>query len=611
MNLIDFFKKSIAARITLLVVLVVTIILLGGGIWQMYHVRGWVENETRENASKAMRSAIQIISNRISNVETAVGTAAAFADKMGIAKVQANHILKNLIESNKDITAVTLLYSENFFPEEGRYYAPTILRNPYTNELEEEEIGGPAYDFSYLETDSNWIYTNKLESPYWCLPYIDSISTRRAMITYSVPLHDKNNNIYAVLCADVGLLWVNQIVEEAKPYSYAEADVVSRDGQYISKSTHVGKNAIVLDDFVDGVQWKVSFTIPYERIMLGADMLSENMLILLLFLLVTISIGLFLVIRYELLPLKELAKSTRNIAKGDFVEQLPDLRRYDEVGRLHDSFEEMQHSLAKYIDELKKTTASKASIESELRIASDIQKSMLPKIFPPYPNRDDVDVYGMLSPAKAVGGDLFDFFIREEKLFFCIGDVSGKGVPASLVMSVARTLFRMVSMHADLPSTIITSINDSMSDQNDSFMFVTFFVGVLDLKNGLLKYCNAGHDAPVLIGKDISFLPIDSNFPIGVQPAWQCETQQVQLEPQATIFLYTDGLTDAVNAKPELFGEEKIMQELQRQKAALGTLSMNPKQLISNMKEAVATFVDGAEPSDDLTMLAITYRKLI
>ena len=302
------------------------------------------------------------------------------------------------------------------------------------------------------------------------------------------------------------------------------------------------------------------------------------------------------------------AKSTLHVAKGDFSAQLPSIYTNDEIGQLRNSFEEMQISLAKYVEELKETTASKASIESELRIASDIQRSMLPKVFPPYPNRDDVDVFGQLKSAKAVGGDLIDFFIRDEKLFFCIGDVSGKGVPASLVMSVARAMFRSASMHVELPSKIVKRINGAIADQNDANMFVTMFIGVLDLSTGLLRYCNAGHDAPLLIGKDVSLLPVEPNIPIGLFPDLECEVQEVQVEPGSLLFLYTDGLTEAENLKHEQFGEERMMENAQRQKDGAKGKGLQPKAMILNMTEDVAAFVGEAEQSDDLTMLAISYK---
>jgi len=271
---------------------------------------------------------------------------------------------------------------------------------------------------------------------------------------------------------------------------------------------------------------------------------------------------------------------------------------------LRDSFEQMQQSLTLYVEELKITTTEKVSIESELKIANHIQMAMLPKTFPPYPDRHDIDIYGLLKPAKAVGGDLFDFYIRDEKLFFCIGDVSGKGIPASLLMAVTSSLFRNISKHETEPHHIVAALNESMCDNNELEMFVTLFIGVLDLSTGFMHYCNAGHDAPLLIGEGISILPCDSNLPIGVVPNWTFTQQQVTISPQTTLFLFTDGLNEAENAAHAQFGDERIQQIAKQQ---LVKKEHAPKTLIDSMTQSVNDFVGQAEQSDDLTMLAIQY----
>ena len=186
----------------------------------------------------------------------------------------------------------------------------------------------------------------------------------------------------------------------------------------------------------------------------------------------------------------------------------------------------MQQSLVKYIEELKDTTAEKASIERDLRIASSIQMGMLPEDFPTKAEREDVQLYATLTPAKEVGGDLFDFYFRGNKLFFCIGDVSGKGVPASLFMAVTRSVFRTVSAHESKPDRIMSTINTTIADMNKTHMFVTLFVGVLDLSTGMLHYCNAGHDAPLLVGAGVGELPCDPNIPVGFMPSWEYSLQE-------------------------------------------------------------------------------------
>ena len=652
MKLPDFLNKSVAIRTTIMVLGIVTIIMLVGGIWQMNYTRRIVAEETHRQAGRSMENAIKVIDNRISNVETAVKTAASYAYMMAPHEILANTLLQRLIEANEDIAAVTLMYKADYFPQHGRYYAPTISRDPVSGEMTEDEIGGPENDFCYLETDSNWIYTNKLDEGYWCLPYIDSMSTKRAMVSYSVPLHDEQGETYAILCADVDLRWVRNIVEGAKPYDYSEVFILGRDSQFVSHpdlkwiqstnaiyqlkkkksedayhlankmlnwekgvdtvsdlslftsgtSTKNNENFLVFYAPVSKVQWSVCFTIPESKVMEQPNRLRLHMLILLIILLLTIGIVLKTVIHSQLFPLRTLANSASEVAKGDFNAELPTINSQDEIRELRDSFENMQISLTQYIDQLQKTTASKAMIEGELHIASDIQMSMLPKVFSPFPDHEELDIYGQLKPAKAVGGDLFDFYFRDNRLFFCIGDVSGKGVPAALVMAVTQAQFRTISTHETNPNIIIRRINDAMADGNDSNMFVTLFVGVLDLGNGHLTYCNAGHDAPLLIGdKGIGLLPCDANLPVGVMSGWEFTLQETEIDAQTTIFLYTDGLTEAEDINHQQFQEERIHEVAQAS-------SNVPKSLIENMTKTVHSFVGEAEQSDDLTMMAIKYK---
>ena len=239
MKFLNILKTSIAAKTTFLVLMIVIAILLVAGIWQTQYVRNILANETYFQSNRAMESAIKVIDQRIANVETAVETAAEYAETFAKNDIQNAQFMASLISKNEDIAAVTLLYRENYFPQHGKYYAPTVTRDPITGALEEDEIGGPEYDFCYLETDSNWIYTNVLDRGYWCLPYMDSISTKRAMVSYSVPLHEKDGSIYAVLCADVAVNWVNNIIEEAKPYDYCDIIVMSRDSLFLCHQVHV------------------------------------------------------------------------------------------------------------------------------------------------------------------------------------------------------------------------------------------------------------------------------------------------------------------------------------------------------------------------------------
>ena len=211
----------------------------------------------------------------------------------------------------------------------------------------------------------------------------------------------------------------------------------------------------------------------------------------------------------------------------------------------------------------------------------------------------------MVTPAKDVGGDLFDFYIRDNRLFFCIGDVSGKGVPASLVMAVTRSLFRNISAHVVEPDKIVATLNNALAEGNDSSMFVTIFMGVFDLATGQLQYCNAGHSSPLLIGSDVSELPCDPNLPVGIMANFTFSLQQTTIAPQTTVFLYTDGLNEAEDARHQQFGLQRMM-PVAESLVADGKAA-TPVIVVERMLNAVRTFVGDAEQSDDQTMLAVSY----
>ena len=254
--------------------------------------------------------------------------------------------------------------------------------------------------------------------------------------------------------------------------------------------------------------------------------------------------------------------------------------------------------ISRHLERLRQVNAAKDRIDNELRIATNIQKEMLPEQSLKT-KREDVDIFGSLVPAREVGGDLFDYFIRDEKLFFCIGDVSGKGVPSAMVMAVIHSLFRMASAHENNPACMMQTINETSCEGNESNMFVTMFIGVLDLPTGHLCFCNAGHDAPVIVGREA--LPVKANIPLGLFDDYTYQMQETMLEGGSMLFLYTDGLTEAKNRQREQFGLSRVKTVLQ------GSADLSPEQLLEKMTGEVHAFVEDAEQSDDLTMLAIRY----
>ena len=341
--------------------------------------------------------------------------------------------------------------------------------------------------------------------------------------------------------------------------------------------------------------------VPTERLLTPAIAYGAIIIFLILLGVLLVFLTCRRTIKKASTPLIQLAESAQEIATGKFDTSLPTIKNKDELRLLRDSFDYMQSSLARYVDELKETTARNASIEHELSVARSIQMSMLPNTWPPFPERDDLDIFGSVAPAKAVGGDLFDFRIRDEKLYFCIGDVSGKGIPAALVMTVISSMFRTLSASEDSPHRIMTAINDTISARNENLMFVTLFVGSLDLSTGVLQYTNAGHNAPfVITDGEPRMMPVDANIPVGIMADWSYSLQETTLSPGTILFLYTDGLTEATRSDGELFQEERVQAQLSGHDE-----NTSAERLVADMTAAVNRFIGDAEQSDDLTMLIL------
>ena len=264
----------------------------------------------------------------------------------------------------------------------------------------------------------------------------------------------------------------------------------------------------------------------------------------------------------------------------------------------HTELEKTHSELLTAYDQLEETTAAKERIESDLRIARDIQRSMVPSTFP---DRPDLDIYASMTPAKEVGGDLYGYLLQDDKLYFVLGDVSGKGVPASLFMAQATRLFRTLAAQQMMPAEICTRINDALSgEDNEAGMFVTMFMGLVDLKTGHLDFCNAGHNPPVLVesGK-AAFIEMLPNAPIGLWPGMQYEGEELQSIMDMPLFVYSDGLNEAENRQQEQFSDERLVEILEK------TPFESSKQMIELLSTEVEKHRDGAEPNDDLTMLCV------
>ena len=268
--------------------------------------------------------------------------------------------------------------------------------------------------------------------------------------------------------------------------------------------------------------------------------------------------------------------------------------------KAHDQLKDTHDQLKEAYEQLELTTTAKERMESELRIARNIQMSMVPSAFPEI---EGLDMYASMTPAKEVGGDLYNYIILDDKLYFCIGDVSGKGVPASLFMAIATRGFRTLALTGRTPAEIATRLNYELTENNEEGMFVTMFICRLDLKLRRLEYCNAGHNPPLIGNADgqYSFLDVVPNAPIGLWPGLEYEGDEIEYLSDRKLLLYTDGLNEAENRQQEQYGEDRIVELLTSLSAS------SCRDIVEALKADTDRFRDGAEPNDDLTLLAFSF----
>lgn len=303
-------------------------------------------------------------------------------------------------------------------------------------------------------------------------------------------------------------------------------------------------------------------------------------------------------------PILNLTQGVQNVGKGNLDHHL-EIKTGDEIETLADAFNKMTNDLKLYIQNLKETTAAKEKIESELQVATRIQASMLPRIFPPFPNRKDFKIFASMAAAKEVGGDLFDFFlITENKFCFLIGDVSGKGVPASLFMVITKTLIKNEALRGISPEKIFTNVNNALCEDNDENMFVTSFVCIIDLETGQVDFSNAGHNPPLLLDSQndrCDYMAVTPGFVLGGMPGFTYVKDSLRMRPGDILFLYTDGVTEAMDPDNKEYTEDRL------KKILLADKTRDVSLIIESVNSDVKQFVRDADQSDDITMLAFQY----
>ena len=583
--LISFMRKLTG----LTVIIVAAILLQTISAVQYYYTRNLLEEELEKRAESELMIKILIVKNTLNMAEHSL-------------EGQQWNIIRNIaypdslygvgewvLRTHPNLMGCGLAFVPDYYPEKGRLFEPYVYRKPGSQdheELVEIQASSEEHDYTKMEFYTKTMTQN---APSWSNPYYNEI-TKRWNVTYCKPIsyRDKTIGVYGL---DIDLDWLSDTLNYRHIYPSSYDLMLTETGELIAgpkfddeekkaELAHVvamlndstaehslsrsgrtsvfpitdkdgGKGLVFHAVFKGNPRWRIAVVCYDDEVYVKLLHMRHNIGIMMLLGLLVLG-----------LMVSSFAKNNRRLQRANMKQQ---------------------------------------RIDSELHIATNIQKEMLPKVFPPYPERNDIDVYGMLIPAREVGGDLYDFFLRDEKLFFCIGDVSGKGVPSAMVMAVIHSLFRMASAHENNPARIMQTINETSCQGNESNMFVTLFVGVLDLPTGHLTYCDAGHDAPIVLRDDSCQLPVTPHLPVGVFADIEYTLQETHIQPDSTLFLYTDGLTEAKNEQHKQFG-------LERMKASLSaSTDKSPQAILQEVTRAVRAFVGGSAQSDDLTMLAIRY----
>ncbi|HTX88829.1 MAG TPA: SpoIIE family protein phosphatase [Bacteroidales bacterium] len=549
--------------------------------------------------------------------------------------------MKDFIMDNEVVYGSILAFEPYAYNKKLRFYAPYYYYDRDLGLMEKVQTGA---DYDYFTYD--WYALPKAAGkPVWTEPYFDKGGGNVMMCTYSVPFYRNENGkrvFKGVVTMDISLFSLDSIVSSVHLFKSGFGFLISKAGKVITYPDR----QLVNEDFYQFVRqneklrligrkmmngesgfenltgltrnknernwiyyapvpstgWSLGVIIPENELYAGLIGFFYRLFGVFLLGIFAIFLITILLTRKFMKPISQLAKATHEIGKGNFNAPLPVYRSRDEISQLSNSFLLMQEELNNYLRNLKEAVSAREKIESELTVARDIQMGMLPVSFP---DRNDCELFALLKSAREVGGDLYDFFFpAHDRLFMAVGDVSGKGVPASLFMAITRTLFRARMTDGASLCTVMEGINRELVKENPNQIFVTFLAAILDLNLGTLEICNAGHNSPMILRRNgsIERLANSGNIPLGVRETATYPCQQADLRPGDTVLCYTDGITEACNPKEELYREKRILDFLS------GCGERSPRQIAESLLQDVRKFEEGNEQSDDITLLALKYK---
>ncbi len=637
-------RLDITTRLSVLVLTSTTVILILVVGYASLLSRQTMIDLARENGTHLAQATANRINAQFRATAKVTDTVAATLEDADATNGVLLSLSRRVLLSNPGIFGSAIAFEPQAFERGRHFFAPYAYRQGA--HVRSTSLGGA--DYNYFTKD--WYQlARELNRPVWTEPYHDEGGGEVLMVTYSAPFSRRTPRglqLAGVVTADIALDWLQRMIAEVRVSASGHVFLLSRYGAYIAHPdpnlimnetifTHAedlglpslrdlgrdmvaGKSGFVEFSDLPGVgaayvaflplpeeQWSLGVVLPKDELLAEANRATRVM--------IAIGVAGFIVLAGVVLvvsgsitrPLRVLTRAAGGIAGGDLDQALPAIAPGDEIGNLAASFERMRRALKEHIANLTATTAAKERIESELRIAHDIQMSILPKLFPPFPNRTELDVFASILPAREVGGDLYDlFFVDEHRFCFLVGDVSGKGVPAAFFMAVTKTLIKVVAERGLPPGEILSKINDDLATDNESCMFVTLFLAILDTRTGELGYANAGHNPPLLlrVGQDPAWIESLEEPMAGAMPGVEFSTASLRLAPGDAVFMFTDGVSEAMDEAGALYTETRLMRAVSARPEADST------ELIHAVAASLTDWTEGAEQSDDITMLAVRYK---
>ena len=635
-KILAYIRRKLSVRVSIWVVMFAAFIFIAALGFLFYQSREAVRQEAISHATQILDKTSLRVEGILNRVEVATQMTEWLIQRHPDKADSMFVYSRGMLQNNPDFYTCSIAFEPYYFNQYGRYFS--AYSKHVGDSIRTLQGGSDYYQYFFMDW---YLMPQLLDKPCWTEPYMDldaPTNTYEMVTSYCQAIKNKQGEFIGVINTSLSLNWLSHTISAVKPYPNSYSIMIGRGGTYfvhpdttkITRHTiftqtmetpdtamtalghamqrgEEGMKRMTIDDKDCYVFYKplgktgcsMAIVCPESDIFGGFDRLRHTVMGIVFVGLLLMLYFFIKIITRELSPLHRLAKEAETIASGQFDTKLPDFQRNDEIGQLSHSFGNMQQSLVRYIDELKETTAQKASIESELNVASNIQMSMLPSVFP---DREGLDMYASMTPAKEVGGDLYGYLLKDEKLYFCVGDVSGKGVPASLFMAQVTRLFRTLANQMIQPADICTQMNEALSgEENQTCMFVTLFIGLVDLKTGHLSFCNAGHNPPVIGGGEHhgEFLQMLPNFPIGVMPGLEFQGEEIDCIKGRPLFIYTDGLNEAENREHDQFGDDHLIDILRN------THFDTARQVVETLAAKVEEHRDGADPNDDLTMMCL------